>query len=111
MLHHLHSMVFAALTSLVLVQPASWAQTSDFRLGTAVAASQAERSIAITADTRWANVRQGETIRFSIGQTEFGWKFDGSAQSFDLMRVAPAGSLSRPLMVYVMPGTNGRRAN
>ena len=86
MMRSLRSIVFTTLTTLVLVHPASWAQTSDFRLGTAIAASQAERSITIAADTRWVNVHQGELIRFVAGQAEFGWKFDGSACSFDLMR-------------------------
>lgn len=107
----LRSLVFTALTTLVLAQPASWAQTSDLRLGSSIPVSQAERSITIEADTRWANVRQGESIRFVVGAAEFGWRFDGRAHSFDLMQVAPAGSLTRPLTVYVASSSKGRSGN
>lgn len=91
--------------------PAGIAQSVDFRLGTAIAAEQAERSITIAADTRWANVQQGEAIRFVSGANAFGWKFDGSRSAIDLARIAPAGFVDRPLMVYVTPSHQGRRAN
>ncbi|MEO7940382.1 MAG: CzcE family metal-binding protein, partial [Burkholderiaceae bacterium] len=67
--------------------------------------------ITIAADTPWANVREGESIRFVAGQSEFGWKFDGTRSAIDLMRIAPAGVLARPVTVYVAPTANGRRSN
>jgi len=110
MLRILHSTVFAALV-LTCAVPASWAETPPFRLGGAVDASQAERTITIRSETRWANVRHGESIRFLSGQQALVWKFDGSARSFDLRRVAPAGFLDRPITVYVASERNGRSAN
>lgn len=76
---------------------------ADFRLGTAIDAAQAERSITIAADARWANVDQGEAIRFVSGSNVFGWKFDGTRSAIDLSQVAPAGFIGRPFMVYVKP--------
>ena len=87
------------------------AQSADFRLGTAIEAAQAERSIMIRPDTRWANVKQGESVRFISGQYSFGWKFDGTLSAVDLSAVAPADFVGRPFMVYVTPTPQGRRAN
>jgi Heavy-metal resistance protein CzcE len=87
------------------------AQSADFRFGSAIDAAQAERSITIAADTRWANVTQGESIRFVSGANVFGWKFDGTHSAVDLSKLAPAGFVERPLMVYIKreyrgPGSN-----
>lgn len=87
------------------------AQSADFRLGAAIEAAQAERSITITPDARWANVKQGESVRFISGQRSFGWKFDGTLSAFDLATVAPADFFGRPFVVYVAPTPQGRRAN
>lgn len=90
---------------------AGHAQSADLRLGTAIEATQAERSITIVADTRWANVKQGESIRFVSGSNTFGWKFDGTRSAIDLMKVAPAGFVDRALLVYVAPTFQGSRSN
>lgn len=84
---------------------------ADFRFGSAIDAAQTERSITIAADTRWANVQHGESIRFVSGQAAFGWKFDGTRDAVDLALIAPAGFLARPFMVYVAPPPHGRRGN
>lgn len=108
-MHRQHLVSAAATLALVLITSAL-AQTPDFRLGSPVPATQAERSIVIGPDTRWANVKADETIRFVIGKRDFGWRFDGHATSIDLTRVAPTGLLSRPLTVYIA-STGGRRGN
>ena len=100
-----------AIFALGSTLPASHAQSADFRLGTAIEASQAERSITIGADTRWANVQQGESVRFVSGQASFGWRFDGPRSAVDLMQVAPAGFIDRPFTVYVARTHQGRSAN
>ena len=79
-------------------QPASpnamWGSPAD--------AASATRSVVLAADARWANVSQGETVRFVAGASSFSWRFDGhGARSFDLRSVAPAGMLAQPVMVYV----------
>ena len=71
-------------------------------LGHTVPASFTERTITLNSDTKWVNVRAGESVRFLIGEGEFGWKFDGvSTQPFDLRLAAPAGSLNKAVTVYV----------
>jgi len=106
---HRKRLVTAAATLALVLSTSALAQTPDFRFGSSVPATQAERSIVIGPDTRWANVKRDETIRFVVGDREFGWRFDGTASSVDLMRVAP-GLVNRPLTAYVAP-TPGRRAN
>lgn len=70
MLRILRSTTFAAL-ALTCLLSATWAQTPSFRLGGAVDASQAERTITIEPGTRWANVHRGESILFVSGQAAF----------------------------------------
>ncbi len=106
----LPAMAFA-ISTFTGALPLGHAQAADFRLGTAIEATQAERSITIGTDTRWANVKQGESIRFVSGQASFGWRFDGSRSAVDLMQVAPAGFVDRPVMVYVTRMHQGRSAN
>ncbi len=80
-----------------------------YLLGSSVPATESERRIEIGPDTRWANVKEGESILFVVGAQSFGWRFDGPPRSFDLTRVAPAGVLNRPLTVYVTPKLDPRR--
>lgn len=83
--------------------------TPAYLLGSAVPDGVVERRIEINADTRWANVKQGESVLFVVGAQSFGWKFDGLPRSFDLQRIAPPGVLGRPLTVYVTPKVDSRR--
>ena len=110
-MHHCTLRPALACLPLVFGVSSALAQATDFHLGSAIAASQAERSIAIAADTRWANVRQNESIRFVAAQAEFGWRFDGSRSAVDLAQIAPAGFLAHPFIVYVAPTASGRRGN
>ena len=94
--------------SLVAVPPAH-AQTAatTFLLGSAASPDSAARTITLTAESRWINVMNGESVRFVSGTNEFAWKFDGpGGRSFDLRQVAPAGALSQPITVYIaaVPG-------
>jgi hypothetical protein len=91
---------------------AAWAfggETPLYLLGTPVPDTTVERRIDIGPETRWANVRQGESVLFVVGAQSFGWRFDGPPRSFNLQRVAPAGVLGRPLTVYVTPKVDPRR--
>jgi hypothetical protein len=91
---------------------AAWAfggETPLDLLGTPVPTTAAERRIEIDPATRWANVKQGESVLFVLGAQSFGWRFDGLPRSFNLQRVAPAGTLDRPLTVYVTPKVDPRR--
>ena len=78
-------------------------------LGDVVPAANAQRTIVISASTRWVNVNEGEIVKFVTdnGQS-FAFNFDSpSVNSFDLQRVAPAGALDHPLAVYVTPVADG----
>ena len=84
----------------------SMAATPDELLGDPVpAAAPAQRTIAITPDTKYVNVEGGQTVRFDVGGQTFAWNFDGSVTvgSFDLNRVAPPGLLDHPVTAYVSP--------
>jgi hypothetical protein len=84
----------------------SMAATPDELLGDPVpAAAPAERTIAITPDTKYVNVQGGQTVRFDVGGKTFSWDFDGAETvgSFDLEKVAPPGLLDHPVTAYVSP--------
>jgi hypothetical protein len=100
-----HLIVPAALAALgACSTPASVAPRADL-LGMAVPASSAAQTVTITPETRWLNVTGGDTVRFIVGGSEFGWAFNVSpiVTMFDLNRVAPPGLLGRELPVYVDP--------
>jgi hypothetical protein len=71
----------------------------------AVYSAPAERTIAITGDTKWVNVNHYEVVRFTSNGQEFTWYFDGMAQTrpFNLAQIAPAGFVNRSVAVYVAP--------
>ena len=97
---------FAALAISLAASPAIHAQTAStsFLLGSPTAAGSAERVITLTGETRWVNVKYGESVRFVSGTQEFAWKFDGpDSRQFVLRQVAPAGTISQSITVYVTP--------
>jgi len=71
----------------------------------AIYTAAAERTITVTADTKWVNVNHYEVVRFVSNGREFTWYFDGVAQpgAFDLMQIAPAGFVDHGVRVYVSP--------
>jgi hypothetical protein len=85
---------------------ASMAATAAVRidlLGEPSTPGQAGRVVVITPKTRYVNVTEGDVVRFVANGTTFAWNFDSppGINSFDLNRVAPAGALDHPVMVYV----------
>ncbi|MBA5606556.1 CzcE family metal-binding protein [Duganella sp. FT3S] len=71
--------------------------------GSQVPTAGAVRTIVITPDTRWINVTNGETIRFSVGDQNFTWHFDTlqGEITFELARIAPAGVNVGTVRTYV----------
>ena len=65
------------------------------------------RQIILQPGTRWANVTEGEVIRFVVhsangAQGSFTWDFDTfGGRNFDLGCVAPKGLLQRTVKVYL----------
>jgi hypothetical protein len=90
--------------SLSLAGLSSMAATSRDLLGETTSATSANRTIAITSDTRYVNVEGGQIVNFDVGGKTFVWDFDGSTnQSFDLNQVAPPGLLDHAVTAYVSP--------
>ncbi len=109
---HLRHLSLSCLLAASFVLPAHAQDVPAFLWGTSIEASEATRTITITPETRWVNVRVRESVRFVIGSTSFAWRFDGpGARAVDLQRIAPAGSVIQPIKVYIdNSGDTGRRA-
>ena len=70
--------------------------------GNSVPPSEAQRTIVITPQTKWANVSQGEIVKFESNGQDFAFDFDSTIDgSFDLAAIAPAGALDHRVTVYV----------
>lgn len=75
--------------------------------------AQAERTIEITPQTQWVNVKRMEVVRFvstTGGATKaFTWQFSApSLRPFSLSDIAPAGFVQQPVTVYVAPSRLSR---
>jgi hypothetical protein len=74
----------------------------DGPLGSPAAGSFAQRTINLLPDTRYVNVEQGETIKFSSGGKTFTWNFDTlGTPTFNLAKIAPKDINSGNIQVYV----------
>ncbi len=74
---------------------------------------QAERTIEITPQTQWVNVKRLEVVQFvnnaGSGPKSFTWQFDArSVRPFSLSDIAPAGFVQQPVTVYVAPSRLSR---
>jgi hypothetical protein len=77
------------------------AATNSGLIGESAPAATAGRTIVLDANTKWANVDHGETVRFVVNGQEFAVTFDGVAEDVDLRQLAPAGALDHKVEVYV----------
>jgi hypothetical protein len=95
----------AALATLGAVSGSAGAHQSHNAAlyGSAAANSSALRQIAITPDTRWVNVTDGETVEFNLDGRSFSWRFDTlrGEGAFDLSSIAPEGANLGKIKVYV----------
>ena len=98
--------MLCALAGGTALAPALAEQRIDL-LGDAVAAPIG-RPVRIGAATRYVNVEGGEVIRFDVNGKSFSWSFSGplAVTSFNLMRIAPPGTLDHDVMVYIAPNPN-----
>ncbi len=70
--------------------------------GASVTTNFADREIKLTPATKWANVTDGETVRFTADGKSFAWHFDTFNQStFDLSTIAPKDVHVEHVRVYV----------
>jgi hypothetical protein len=74
-------------------------------LGTSAANTAAVRTVVITDNTKYVNVKSGEIVRFVANGTAFTWNFNGpqDISSGHLNRVTPGGFLNHNVNVYVAP--------
>lgn len=66
----------------------------------------AERTVEVTAGTRYVNVVNGQTVKFKVGDGSFAWHVSTypNVGAFDLASIAPAGMSVPNVQVYVAPG-------
>ena len=63
---------------------------------------QADRNIALKAGTKFANVTQGATVKFTSGDKSFTRKFDAlGTPNFQLADIAPTDFETNNVRIYV----------
>jgi hypothetical protein len=74
-------------------------------LGTPAPSFAAGRTIVLSDNTRYVNVKSGEIVRFMVDGKAFTWNFNGpqDISSGHLNRVTPGGFLNHNVNVYVAP--------
>lgn len=79
------------------------AQAFAADVGEAASPESAVRHVAVNSDTRWIEVKEGETVQFDVNHQSFVWRFDGAKTSseIDLNKIAPAGLLKNKVEVYI----------
>src|SRR5471030_2491682 len=87
----------AVVLSLILAASAATAGAADVagtpaQYGRHALTANAKREIVIDANTKWVNVTNGETVRFTKDGKSFTWRFEvlGNETSFDLSRLIDA---------------------
>jgi hypothetical protein len=83
------------------------ALTDSDRFGAAAEPAVAQRTIEIGPNTHAVNVEKGEIVEFMVNGKSFTWDFDGLASNFNMQQIAPQGSLTQAVQVYVENGTSG----
>jgi len=73
--------------------------------GRIVMSDTADREIAVDGSTRWVNVTNGQTVRFTVGGQRFTYVFDAwpSTDSVPLSAIAPKGVSVPDVRVYIAP--------
>jgi hypothetical protein len=93
------------LSSLLLASGADAAgptgTKSDY--GSAVPAESADYAVKVDASTKWINVNNGDTVRFSVNGKEFTWHFETykNHSIVKLADIAPADTDAGPVKVFV----------
>lgn len=99
------TLAFATLSSAMLVSNAGAAgltgTAADY--GVQVMDATPARHIAISGQSKWANVTNGETVQFAVAGKTFTWHFDtfNNETAFDLSKIVPAGVEVPRVTVYV----------
>ena len=99
--------VAAVLATSAVYFSGSQAATPDPKgwYGTPVTQGRADRVVQITPTTRFVNVDENQVVRFVVaGRNEsFMWQFNGGRSVIPLAAIAPDGSVTQAVNVYVAP--------
>ena len=73
--------------------------------GRVVMSDTADRDVTVDASTRWVNVTNGQTVRFTVGGQRFTYVFDAwpTTDSVPLSAIAPKGLSVPDVRVYIAP--------
>ncbi|SDE95388.1 Heavy-metal resistance protein CzcE [Massilia sp. PDC64] len=73
--------------------------------GRVVMSDVADRDVTVDASTRWVNVTNGQTVRFTVGGQRFTFVFDAwpTTDSIPLSAIAPKGVTVPDVRVYIAP--------
>lgn len=73
--------------------------------GSSAEATASTRTVKITQKAKYVNVRQGETVKFVVGDQTFTWYFDTyrNRDNFALSDIAPSDINTHGVRVYVAP--------
>jgi hypothetical protein len=97
---------FSALVLSLAISTTAIAGSNSERSGFGAYAPQgtATRTIEVSPNTKWANVHDGETVRFNVNGKSFEWTFNLARQSEDVMslsKIVPDGVSAGNTVVYV----------
>ena len=94
-----------ALSILVLAAGTAGAMPRPMDAGRVIMSDTADRDVAVDASTRWVNVTNGQTVRFTVGGRQFTYVFDAwpSTDSVPLSAIAPKGVTVPDVRVYIAP--------
>jgi hypothetical protein len=87
------ALAFAGLSTATMLASAAGLSGTSADFGSRVPAATAERTIVLSAATKFVNVHNGETVQFKVNGQMFTWHFQTylNESAFDLSKIAPAG--------------------
>ena len=76
---------------------------ADSAYGEAARQNAATRTVDITQDTKYIDVKSGEVVNFNVGGKTLTWNFDGKSHKseFDMGMITPPGMLDHHVKIYV----------
>lgn len=99
----LSPLVAPLFLAVAFASSSAYALTTADQYGSAVNPQYTQRTIVVDANTRFVNVKHGETVTIKDGAETVSWNFDGLRPSFKLSTILPAAATGKPVQVYVAP--------
>lgn len=79
----------------------AYALTPADQYGTAATPQFAQRTIVVDSNTKYLNVKHGETVTIRNGANSVSWYFDGINGSFALSKILTAPDVNADVKIYV----------